>query len=165
MAFAKGDNIGENNVRWNGGRFKDNTFGYVFLKKPGHPNADVRGYVREHVYNMSEHLGRPIAKNEVVHHINGIKDDNRLENLQVMLRSVHNTHHHKGIRNQRKLANLELRPEKKKPLKICEYCHREFYRRGTPRHEHIFCSLLCANRYRVLKFTLDYGPVDSSPLV
>lgn len=163
MPFHKGDNTHERNARWNGGRFKDNTFGYVFVLKPGHPNADMRGYVREHVYVMSNHLGRPIAKNEVVHHINGIRDDNRLENLQVMLRGVHNTHHHKGVMKPNSLANLTLRPEKKK-FKTCDYCGALFNRKGNPRGDHTFCSLICANRHRVLKFKLDYGPVEISPL-
>jgi len=69
------------------------TNGYVVLLKPGHPNANCIGYVAEHVFVMSEHIGRPIAKNENVHHINGIKDDNHLENLVLMTRSAHTSHH------------------------------------------------------------------------
>jgi len=63
---------------------------------PNHPNAGKNGYVREHIFVMAQKLGRPIAKNEVVHHINGKKDDNRAENLVVMTRSDHNGHHAKG---------------------------------------------------------------------
>ncbi len=47
----------------------------------------------QHVVIMEEHLGRRINRSEVVHHINGVKDDNRIENLQVMSASDHMRHH------------------------------------------------------------------------
>lgn len=63
-----------------------NTAGYRMLFWPGHPNAQVSGYVNEHVAVMSAILGRPLAKGENVHHMNGIRDDNRPENLELWLR-------------------------------------------------------------------------------
>ena len=60
---------------------------------PGYPGADATGYIREHRLAMHEALGRSLAPNEVVHHINGIRSDNRVENLVVMTRSEHNRHH------------------------------------------------------------------------
>lgn len=74
-----------------GGRIKD-SFGYVLLWKPGHPNAKAgrgKSYVYEHRFVMSEHLGRPLEKWEYVHHRNGIKDDNRIENLEILTKKNH----------------------------------------------------------------------------
>lgn len=79
-------------LHWRGG-FRMSA-GYRELFIPSHPNASTSGYVREHRYVMSEHIGRPIAPNEHVHHINGNKVDNRIENLQLMTASEHQRLHH-----------------------------------------------------------------------
>ena len=60
---------------------------YVMLKKPGHSNANKKGYVYEHRYVLAEHYGRPINKDEIVHHKNGNTLDNRLENLELRKRA------------------------------------------------------------------------------
>jgi len=46
-------------------------------------SSDARGYIREHRMIMELHAGRPLSKNEVVHHINGDHLDNRIENLRI----------------------------------------------------------------------------------
>lgn len=59
--------------------------GYVWITKRGHPNAAKDGRILEHTYVMSEFLGRPLVKGESIHHKNGIRDDNRIENLELWI--------------------------------------------------------------------------------
>lgn len=74
---------GSNNPAWSGGT-RRHSAGYVWIYKPDHPNADVRGCVLEHRLVMEQHLGRLLEPQEVVHHINGVRDDNRIENLELI---------------------------------------------------------------------------------
>lgn len=80
--FKKGENFGEKHPKWNGGRQKSGN-GYIYLYKPEHPYAGKRGRIGEHRVIMEQIIGRYLNKKEVVHHINGIRDDNRPENLQL----------------------------------------------------------------------------------
>ena len=63
--------------------------GYLYIYKPEHPNAIKRGYVAEHRLVAEGKIGRYLENDEVVHHINENKHDNRPENLQVMSNSDH----------------------------------------------------------------------------
>jgi hypothetical protein len=72
----------EKNYFWKGGRRIDED-GYVLVKSPGHPHATKAGYVREHRLVMEKALGRYLRRNEVVHHRNKDKQDNRIENLEL----------------------------------------------------------------------------------
>ena len=63
--------------------------GYVEIYKPDHPFKTKRGYVREHRLVMEEHIGRYLEKEEQIHHLNGNKKDNRIENLIIVSHQEH----------------------------------------------------------------------------
>lgn len=78
----------EGHPNWKGGKHTD-CFGYVFILKKDHPSANHRGYVREHRLVMEKKIGRYLKPNEIVHHLNRQKDDNREENLYITTRKKH----------------------------------------------------------------------------
>lgn len=71
--------------------------GYIYIKKPHHPFAWNNGYVPEHRLVVETNIGRYLLQGEVVHHINGIKDDNRLQNLMVLKNNNLHMQIEKGI--------------------------------------------------------------------
>lgn len=75
---------GENGGRWNGGR-RVGRGGYIHVWMPEHPSlaGTTRKYVLEHRLVMERHLGRQLTRDEYVHHKNGARDDNRIENLEL----------------------------------------------------------------------------------
>ena len=98
----------ENNHNWKGGRF-NTVDGYIRVLSADHPNKDIRGYVLEHRLVMEQTLGRYLLGNEDVHHLNGIKSDNRPENLAVL---KHGEHRQLVMPFQKRIRELELAIEK-----------------------------------------------------
>lgn len=85
---------GKNNPRWKGGKIIKH--GRVVRYMPEHPNATKQGYVYEYRLLMEKKIGRYLNSEEVVHHINGDKNDNRVDNLMLFKNHAeHKRYHHK----------------------------------------------------------------------
>lgn len=78
---------GPDSPGWKGGRRKKN--GYICIQLPGSDGSTRY----EHRLVAEQMLGRPLEAGEVVHHINGVKTDNRPENLAVMSAREHRLLH------------------------------------------------------------------------
>lgn len=77
---------GSDNGRWKGGR-RHTRGGYVYIYSPEHPFAALNSSVAEHRLVMEKMLGRYLDRSESVHHRNGVRDDNRPENLELWVKS------------------------------------------------------------------------------
>lgn len=113
----------ENNVEY------CNKYGYVLKNRE-----------RVHRKIMEEHLKRPLTDDEIVHHINGIKDDNRIENLKVVTKYEHGNIHN----GKREYVSV-----------VCAFCHKEFdlmikrHNVNIKRNKkNVCCSHSCAMKYR-----------------
>jgi len=89
--YAKEQSIartGAGNPRWGGGRI---------VARHGYIKKSIGGskYDFEHRCVMEEHLGRPLREDEIIHHINRDRQDNRIENLQIVNRSEHVAYHNR----------------------------------------------------------------------
>lgn len=109
--IGKGYFLGDKNPMWNGGR-KVLKSGYIYVWIG--PNNEFSSmcskydknshYVMEHRLVMAKHIGRPLTKKETVHHLNGIRDDNRIENLELW-----SSNHQSGQRIKDQIKNaIEL---------------------------------------------------------
>lgn len=79
-----GDPLVTQRVRIGVGATKTNAYGYVLEFRPDHPAARASdGWVMQHRRVMSDHIGRPLEEYENVHHRNGVRADNRIENLEL----------------------------------------------------------------------------------
>jgi len=114
---------GASNPAWNGGQYISGA-GYIYVLSPGHPEATLGGYVMEHRLVMEKSLGRFLTAIEVVHHKNSVRDDNRIENLELFPdNSKHREYHRKvdklkaeAKRVQEELQSLGINPDEQKPI-------------------------------------------------
>lgn len=119
---------GEKNPSWQGGKLQDQ-WGYILIYKPNHPFRGSRPYIREHRLVMEEHLGRYLLPEERVHHRNGIRDDNRIENLMYFP----NASEHQKFHNWLKPKIIKVCPVCKKHFKVvkshkkAKYCSKKCY--------------------------------------
>lgn len=88
---------GEKSSNWKGG-VRTTKAGYRQILCPEHPRADSGGYVMEHIVVWERATGVPVPKNCCIHHLNGIKADNRIQNLCMMQHIAHTAFHHTGAK-------------------------------------------------------------------
>lgn|SRR3990167_5037597 len=95
---------GEKHPNWKGGRALTK-LGYLMVHCPSHPKAH-KGKVYEHRLVMEKYLGRYLKEGETIHHINGIKTDNRIENLQLFNSQKEHAKYHQEIKNKNSKGSL-----------------------------------------------------------
>ena len=123
---------------YKGGR-KSNGRSYMSIQLPPndffYPMVGKSGYVLEHRLVMAKHLGRCLQQFEVVHHKNGIRGDNRLENLEMDTNGGHILSHNKGYQDgyakgvidgkSKQIQELrELINELRKEIKLLQWQHK-----------------------------------------
>lgn len=112
---------------------------YNYAVVQDHPNSNKYGYILHHRVVMENHLGRLLNPDEVVHHVNGDKKDNHIENLEVHDVREHSRSH--GLLKGRKMVDLQ-----------CPQCRREFTREHRQTHlarptSWTACSNPCRGRF------------------
>jgi hypothetical protein len=108
--------FGKDSPAWRGGRIK-NAQGYVLVQVDRDSKflsmANQDRYIQEHRLVMAQHLGRCLLKTEPVHHKNGIKDDNKLENLELVSTASHAIRtqlcSHCGLRKEIRLLRNQIK--------------------------------------------------------
>ena len=131
---------GKNNPNWKGGiLLSDKGKGYKLIFSPKHPLTNKMGYVQEHRLIMEKSLGRYLEKNELVHHKNGKKQDNRIENLQIITHSQHSALHSKGRYNGNWKGGMAK--------KHCIFCNKEYEVKPGRKDSAMFCGLMCWSKY------------------
>lgn len=112
---------------------------YYYAVVPEHPNRTKNNYVLAHRVIMENHLGRLLDTNEIVHHIDGNKKNNLIENLQLMTSSEHSSLHG----NEKGITMVELK---------CPECNNIFSKPKRQTHlqkggKTTFCSRSCRAKF------------------
>lgn len=141
---------GKRNPKWKGG-IKLGPGGYVFVYKPNHPN-NIKGYIQEHRLIMEKYVGRYLKPKEEIHHINGVKNNNRIKNLVLLKNRSEHRKLHRGkmspvwrgglsFESYPKIFNEKLKKEiRSKYNRICQLCSikekdlKGFYKRLAIHH-------------------------------
>lgn len=80
--------------------------GYMQVYYPTHPDASASGFILEHRLVMEQTIGRRLLRSEHVHHKNGVRDDNRIENLQLIEAGDHaRVSVEQGVKKRRRMRD------------------------------------------------------------
>lgn len=112
-SIHKRDISGEKCIFWRGGK-RTTMQGYIQILKKDHPRATKGGYIYEHRLVYEQHHNVCLLSWTEIDHINGIKDDNRIENLRAMSKSEHMRRH---------MIGNKYNPKKDMSNRICKVCN------------------------------------------
>jgi hypothetical protein len=134
---------GKDHYRWKGGISRKE--GYILIKRPNHHGANSRGYIFEHRLVYEEFHKCSLLNWTIIHHKNGILDDNRPENLEPMTQNKHLSDHNRSKMSihintkcskcgtNKTLVNNKDRPawllNEKRDGYLCWNCHHRRLRR------------------------------------
>lgn len=120
----------------------------------------VNGIKRdEHRYIMEQHIGRKLSRNEVVHHKNGDKRDNRIENLEIMSLSEHTKKHKTGKAHSEKTKQKLSMAMLGRPNVWCRKLTDEdvaFIKENYIARDRNFGGRALARKFNVSHITIDY---------
>ena len=129
MRFIQGHHMklrpwrGPEHPMWKGGRKSER--GYILIHRPAHGRAYRSGYVKESIMIAEHALGHPLPRHAVVHHANGIRSDNRPQNLVICQDTAYHHGLHQRERSYRACGHAEWRK--------CQVCKQY----DAPRHLYI----------------------------
>ena len=93
--FKKGQTSGSKNCRWNGGQKREK--GYVYIFKSKHPSCTTQGYIKRSRFIMENLIGRYLNFEEIIHHRNEVRNDDRPENLYLCVNRAEHNRIHKNL--------------------------------------------------------------------